>query len=204
MPYIPHHFSILPAFTQDQNLSSSTSGSPYILARYQNRYFSSNRTCLRITLIEKKEIFSFIVWSLNHSIAGVIELILVYVQKDNKQKPRLLQMVPNGPTSKYNAHVEPNHQVIEDELNRSKYDKVNTYYYNQSYFQYIWNLAVTIFIFKILWSVLPMAVTWIVNWFEKKPTTQSQYVRQELKITPTKFTTNQDFNVWKKGFERYA
>ncbi|RNA36121.1 Retrovirus-related Pol poly from transposon [Brachionus plicatilis] len=26
----------------------------------------------------------------------------------------------------------------------------------------------------------------------------------ELKITPTKFTTNQDFNVWKKVFERYA
>lgn len=115
-------------------------------------------------------------------------------------------------------------QVIEDELNRSKYgkkvpptlnenkfrfiiqllDQVNTYYYNQSYFQYIWNLTVTIFIFKILWSVLPMAVTWIVNWLKKKPTTQLQYVRQELKITPTKFTTNQDFNVWKKGFERYA
>ncbi|RNA12862.1 hypothetical protein BpHYR1_013257, partial [Brachionus plicatilis] len=115
-------------------------------------------------------------------------------------------------------------QVIDDELNRSKYgkkvpptlnenkfrfiiqllDQVNTYYYNQSYFQYIWNLTVTIFIFKILWSVLPMAVTWIVNWLKKKPTTQLQYVRQELKITPTKFTTNQDFNVWLKGFERYA
>ncbi|RMZ99723.1 hypothetical protein BpHYR1_052014 [Brachionus plicatilis] len=38
------------------------------------------------------KVSSFIVWSLNKSIAGVIELILVYVQKDNKQKPRLLQL----------------------------------------------------------------------------------------------------------------
>ncbi|RMZ96470.1 hypothetical protein BpHYR1_015771, partial [Brachionus plicatilis] len=42
-------------------------------------------------LVAKNNIISsFIVWSLNHSIAGVIELILVYAQKDNKQKPRLL------------------------------------------------------------------------------------------------------------------
>lgn len=116
-------------------------------------------------------------------------------------------------------------QAIEGELYRSKYgkkappalnaktpfrfiiqllDQVNTYYYNQRYFQYIWDLTITILIFKILWSVLPMAVTWLLNWFKKKPNTQFQYVRHELKITPTKYTINQDFNVWKKGFERYA
>ncbi|CAF1038851.1 unnamed protein product [Brachionus calyciflorus] len=116
-------------------------------------------------------------------------------------------------------------QVIEDELYRSKYgkkappalnaktpfryiiqllDQVNTYYYNQRYFQYIWDLTIKILIFIILWSVLPMAVTWLLNWFKKKPTTQFQYVRHELKITPTKYTINQDFNVWKRGFERYA
>ncbi|RNA11360.1 hypothetical protein BpHYR1_051488 [Brachionus plicatilis] len=101
-------------------------------------------------------------------------------------------------------------QVIEDELNRSKYGKkvlptlnenkirfiikllnqVNTFYYNQSYFQYIWNLTVTIFIFKILWSVLPMAITCVVNWLKKKSTTQLQYVRHELNNTSTHSTTN--------------
>ncbi|CAF1047418.1 unnamed protein product [Brachionus calyciflorus] len=49
-----------------------------------------------------------------------------------------------------------------------------------------------------------MAVTWLLNWFKKKPLTQFQYVRHEQKITPTKYTINQDFNVWKKGFELYA
>ncbi|RNA36123.1 hypothetical protein BpHYR1_011674 [Brachionus plicatilis] len=39
---------------------------------------------------------SFIVWSLNKSIAGVFDLILVYAQKENKKKPRLSQMVPSG------------------------------------------------------------------------------------------------------------
>ncbi|RNA04488.1 hypothetical protein BpHYR1_051660 [Brachionus plicatilis] len=115
--------------------------------------------------------------------------------------------------------------VIEDELKRSKFgngarstlnvntpfstlleitlDKLYNYYYNQSYFKYIWDVTIALIILKCAWIVVPRTATWLWNWW-KIPQRQSQYVRQEIRITPTKFTINQDFNAWKKGFERYA
>ncbi|CAF0929647.1 unnamed protein product [Brachionus calyciflorus] len=76
-------------------------------------------------------------------------------------------------------------------------EKINTYYFKTRYLEYIWYTIIGIILLKVI-QIIINKTSWL-PWSYNK---QYNYIIKSK--GPSIFTINQDFHVWKRGFERHA